>query len=757
MTTLRSVVARLASVVRCAGIVYIAVQVVVWHSFYTADSWRLAGPVAAMAWAAAVAAYLWRRWPGPLFACLDAAVYVVLALTAQGGVPPAIRDDPFSWLVISMSSQLIVPAWYAPAALSMPLALASPLTYWVGVAQMPGTSNRMVMAAAILLIMAASVHVYGRRELYGRAAAADAALAEADRAASEQYVILSRNIERREHERLLHDTALNTLTALARAGPGDVAAVVSWCRRDVALIEGALTDPGAPDAGAKRALGDLAGGVQAVAAEMRARGLTVHLEIVGDAAAAVPARVVTAILNAAREALSNVARHAGTGEAWVEVSLSAGDGNGETPGRMRVTVRDRGAGFDFARVDQARLGVRRSIAERAADCGGQASIWSAPGQGTQVCLSWPAPARARPGRAGRSRARPGGPAVVSHHEVVRHTTEFGLRRMTGVVAAILPFAALIHVLANLGDYRQPAVAVAVWLAMFPAAVWLVPRIRSGGLSRGEAAAAVLIALAAVAVIGWEHHAHDSSGSVDLAILGTVWLLALVAMSRPAWAWVPGALVIFAVHALLLVRDVGASPLNLAQLEAAGYILVVVLVVFAALRPTLAMHISMAARRASLASESVTKRAAAAAVLQDRQHRLARLEVEALPLLRGIADGTLDPTARDVRERCARHAAVLRHSLTGRAPGTAGLVVGLRAHPAGRERAGTAGKPPGHRRPGKPGAGRRRSGPGHGGRRDQRASGPPGHADGSRVRRRRGAVPDLQRAAPRHPRSGAIRA
>ena len=48
-----------------------------------------------------------------------------------------------------------------------------------------------------------------------------------------------------------------------------------------------------------------------------------------------------------------------------------------------------------------------------------------------------------------------------------------------------------------------------------------------------------------------------------------------------------------------------------------------------------------------------------------------LEQEALPLLRGIADGTLDPTDEGVREQCARHAAVLRHSLTGGAPGAAG--------------------------------------------------------------------------------------
>ena len=126
MTTWRSVVARLASVTRCAGIAYIAVQVAIWHSFYAADPWHLAGPVAAAAWAAVVTAYLRRRWPAPLFVGLDSAVYVALALSAEGCVPPAIRGDSFSWLFISMWSQLIVPTWYAPAAFSVPLALASP-------------------------------------------------------------------------------------------------------------------------------------------------------------------------------------------------------------------------------------------------------------------------------------------------------------------------------------------------------------------------------------------------------------------------------------------------------------------------------------------------------------------------------------------------------------------------------------------------------------------------------------------------------
>lgn len=54
--------------------------------------------------------------------------------------------------------------------------------------------------------MAAAVHWCGRRVLYRRAAEADVALADGDRDAREQYVVLSRSIEHREHERLLHDT-----------------------------------------------------------------------------------------------------------------------------------------------------------------------------------------------------------------------------------------------------------------------------------------------------------------------------------------------------------------------------------------------------------------------------------------------------------------------------------------------------------------------------------------------------------------------
>jgi hypothetical protein len=263
---------------------------------------------------------------------------------------------------------------------------------------------------------------------------------------------------------------------------------------------------------------------------------------------------------------------------------------------------------------------------------------------------------------------------MSHQEAVRDATESGLRRVVGVVAAILPLAALTQVLANARDYREPAVAAGVWLAMFVAAVCVVPWLRA--LTRTEAVAAVLVSAAAVATIGLDHRAYYPAGRVDLSILGTVWLLAVVALSYPAWAWITGALSVYAVYAVLLIRTVGANSLSLARLEAAGYILVGILVVFATFRPTLALHADMAARRAALASRSTAERAAAAAVGEERRSRLALLEMEALPLLRGIADGTLDPRAGAVRDRCARHATVLRDSLTDHAPGSGELMAWL---------------------------------------------------------------------------------
>jgi hypothetical protein len=266
--------------------------------------------------------------------------------------------------------------------------------------------------------------------------------------------------------------------------------------------------------------------------------------------------------------------------------------------------------------------------------------------------------------------------VVSAHKVVGDVTEAGLLRMIGTIAVILPAVALIQVLANAHDYRQPAAVIAVWVTVLGAATWLAPRMRARVLSAAETAAAIALAIAAVTVVGAERSGHVMPGSVDLAILGTLGLVVVAALSAPAWVSAPAALTVYAAHSALLVRAEGMNPLTLSELEAAAYIIAAFLIAAAVLRPTIDVHVSLAARRASLASRSAAESAAAEAIGQERQSRLAVLEEEALPLLRGIADGTLDSTVGDVRDRCARHAAVLRHALTGGAPDAGDLASGL---------------------------------------------------------------------------------
>ncbi len=403
MTALRAVAAWTACTIRCLAIAYIALQVVIWHSFYSADPWRLAGPFAAMAWAAVVVAYLRDRWQVWRRDGLDSAASVLLALGAGWCVPPAVRGDTTNWLYIAIVGQLFVPAWLAPMVSAVPLALISAAAYLAGTAVTPavraGGSSPAVSAALLVAIAAAALVARGMLER--SALSADATLARADREAREQRVALSRTTERREHERLLHDTVLNTLTAAGRAG-ADASQLVGQCRRDVALLRYALSDPGDPAKVADRPFGGLLIGIEAAAIEMRARGLEVHVGVADGTAgpaAPVPGQVAVAVAYAVREALVNVASHAGTGEAWVEVSL-AGPAAAPPPlGGLRVTIRDAGAGFDPAAVDPDRLGLRRSIAERVADVGGRAAVRSAPGGGTAVTLFWPA--SSDPGRAVR--------------------------------------------------------------------------------------------------------------------------------------------------------------------------------------------------------------------------------------------------------------------------------------------------------------------------------------------------------------------
>jgi hypothetical protein len=286
---------------------------------------------------------------------------------------------------------------------------------------------------------------------------------------------------------------------------------------------------------------------------------------------------------------------------------------------------------------------------------------------------------------------------------VADATESAAPRLVGVVAIGLPSGLLIQALVNHAGYRHPVVPVVVWLGMLAAAAWLIPRARAGDLSTAHAGAAVVAAVAAVIAIGLDRKATGMAGTtMDWTILGTLWLLALIALSCPPSLSVPGAALVLGIQAVFVLRAPGSSPLGLSRLAASAYVVVSILAIFSALRPALRTHAEIALRRAALTSRSAAERAAAAAIAEVRNGRLELLEMEALPLLRGIADGSLDPADSAVRAQCAQHAATLRRALADRAlPAETGLLADLapvlsaarsRAVPVEVQVAGDPGRP-----------------------------------------------------------------
>jgi len=199
------------------------------------------------------------------------------------------------------------------------------------------------------------------------------------RAAVAEGLRAGREAERARLLRETHDTVLQTLEAIAlRSGGGDTASERLREIRATALQQATALRAVLREDTARQ--GRLAAGLRALTEELLRRGF--HTELVtGELDGDPPAAVTAALVGATREALTNAAKHAGTGRAVVR-AVSRPDG-------VEVTVRDHGRGFDPG-AERAGFGVDRSIATRMREVGGRAELWSAPGRGTRVTL-WAPP------------------------------------------------------------------------------------------------------------------------------------------------------------------------------------------------------------------------------------------------------------------------------------------------------------------------------------------------------------------------------
>jgi signal transduction histidine kinase len=176
--------------------------------------------------------------------------------------------------------------------------------------------------------------------------------------------------ERQRFAAHLHDSVLQTL-ALVQRQAHDPAAVARMARRQEHALRAWM-------AGEAELVSDtlVAALRDAVADVEDEHDITVEFTAIGDRALD---RACEELVAAAREALRNAARHAGGAPVFVFCQVAR-------DGQVELFVRDEGPGFDPAEVPAERRGIRDAIVGRMAFAGGQATVESVCGEGTEVTL-----------------------------------------------------------------------------------------------------------------------------------------------------------------------------------------------------------------------------------------------------------------------------------------------------------------------------------------------------------------------------------
>jgi signal transduction histidine kinase len=341
------------------------------------SGWWLAAPLTALClWSAFFAWRVRRSGLTPTVVLADAAVVSALALAQQHLVPAALIKDNTTWMLpLACTSVYILQIALRPR-FSLPGAAMVVIAYGFGAGD---------LADAWLLVVETIVAAGLVAVIRGGARQADTIVAAGLATERQIRAEEARRADEREQHRQLHDTVLSTLTMVAAGAFAEPSpALTAQAHRDLRVLQGLAGAPAAPAAPAVPAvpgglapLTDLRPKLERAA--VTTDDLAVRLKLVP---VMLPSPVVDHLAACVGEALRNVERHAGTGQAEVTVTGGAG--------WAVVEITDRGRGFDPAATPPSRRGIRESITGRMLAAGGRAAITSRPGAGTTVTVSWPA-------------------------------------------------------------------------------------------------------------------------------------------------------------------------------------------------------------------------------------------------------------------------------------------------------------------------------------------------------------------------------
>jgi signal transduction histidine kinase len=318
-------------------------------------------------WSACFTWWVRRSGLTPIVVLADAVVIAALELAQEHLVPAVLINDTTTWMLpLACTSVYILQLALRPS-LGLPGAAIVIIAYGLGVYH-PTDAWLLAVEAIVAAGLVAVIR--------GGARQADAVVAAGLETERQIRAEEARRADEQEQHRQLHDTVLSTLTMVAAgafAGPSP--ALTGQAARDLRVLQGLEGSPAGP--GGLAPLTDLGPKLERAAAGTG--DLAVRLKLVP---VTLPSPVADQLAACVDEALRNIERHAGTGQAEVAVTGGAG--------WAVVKITDRGRGFDPAAIPPSRRGIRESITGRMVAAGGQAAIASRPGAGTTVTVSWPA-------------------------------------------------------------------------------------------------------------------------------------------------------------------------------------------------------------------------------------------------------------------------------------------------------------------------------------------------------------------------------
>lgn len=275
-----------------------------------------------------------------------------------------------AWLLNSAAvaaGLILLNRWVVPSIVTIAILAAGTIAV-----QLPEWGPELPSAILVTMIAIIFVVRLGFPFVLSLAAESDIENTRAEQAAQEAEIKRRISLQVAEDARVLHDTAINTLAVIANGGVGiaDAQKVRRHCAQDVAVLEALRVGRREHDM-LHRMLDDIA---SLTLLPIHRTGL--DDEDIIELAQQLEPEVIEGIWGAAREAIINAAKHSQADTVMLNISHED-DG-------LTVRVRDDGVGFSQA-IPEGR-GLANSVFGRAHDHGFEAYVESEPGSGTTVTL-----------------------------------------------------------------------------------------------------------------------------------------------------------------------------------------------------------------------------------------------------------------------------------------------------------------------------------------------------------------------------------